>query len=113
MTTNKVTGVHPVSQLFPPLPDDEFAGLVKSIRLTGQQSPITCDPNGLLLDGINRLKACEAVGVEPRIAIHHGDPIEFILAANIVRRHLSMGQRMMISRWPFRHRKRAAGVRNR
>jgi hypothetical protein len=92
MTKIKIVGVHPVAQLFPPIPDDEFAALVESIELIGQQLPVTCDPNGVLLDGVNRLRACEAAGVEPRFSVHDGDPVEFILAANIARRHLTDGQ---------------------
>jgi ParB/Sulfiredoxin domain len=96
MTKIRITGVHPVAQLLPPIPNDEFAGLVASIKQIGQQLPITCDPSGLLLDGIHRSKACEMAGVKPNIVVYDGDPVAFILAANITRRHLNAGQCAMI-----------------
>jgi hypothetical protein len=96
MTKRTINEVHPIAQLFPMLEDAELAVLAENIKLNGLLVPITLDPNGILLDGRNRLKACEIAGLEPRFAIHDGDPVELILSRNIARRHLNVGQRTMI-----------------
>ena len=68
MTQIKIVGVHPFAQLLPSLPGNEFAELVESIALNGLLLPIVCDPNGLLLDGRNRLKPpTKTATIAPRI----------------------------------------------
>ncbi len=49
----------------------------------------------LLLDGRNRLKACEAAGVEPRFeSVNGDDPLATVISANVKRRKmLTMGRR--------------------
>jgi hypothetical protein len=97
MTKQTIAQVHPVAQLFPMLDRGELAELAESIRQNGLLTPIRIDPNGVLLDGRNRLRACEMAGVEPRFEVYNGDdPVEFILAANIDRRHLTAGQCALI-----------------
>ena len=49
-----------------------------------------------MLDGRNRLAACEAAGVAPTFTVHAGDPVAYIVSANITRRHLNAGQRAML-----------------
>ena len=50
-----------------------------------------------LIDGRNRLKACEMAGVKPVFRRMNGeDPVAFIISANIARRNLSKGQRAML-----------------
>ena len=51
-----------------------------------------------LIDGRNRLKACEIAGVEPRFVQLNGqdDPTAFIISANIARRHMTRGAMAMI-----------------
>jgi hypothetical protein len=51
-----------------------------------------------ILDGRNRYRACLAAGVGPVFRPFTGDdPIRFVLAANIHRRHLTESQRAMIA----------------
>ena len=92
MTKGKIARVHPIAQLFPMLSDDKLAELAASIKQTGLLTPITRDRHGILLDGRNRLKACEIAGVEPRFEIYDGDPVGFILSVNVARRQLTDGQ---------------------
>lgn len=90
------TEVHPLAALFPMMPDDELAELADDIRENGLQSPIVIDANGVLIDGRNRLAACELAEVEPTYQHLNGhDPIAFIASANISRRNLTKGQRAM------------------
>jgi hypothetical protein len=53
---------------------------------------------GEILDGRNRLRACEARGIEPRFEDYTGnDPLAFVVSANLKRRHLSDTQRTWIA----------------
>jgi hypothetical protein len=50
----------------------------------------------VLIDGRNRLKACEMAGVEPTFVRLNGeDPAAYILSANVERRSLTAGQKAM------------------
>jgi len=89
--------VHPIAALFPMLQSTELAALAEDIRTNGLQQPIMMQGD-TLLDGRNRLAACEIACVEPTFVEFTGaDPIEFIIGANLHRRHLSESQRAMIA----------------
>lgn len=89
--------IHPVAAMFPMLAADELQELADDIKANGQVFPIILDQKGTLIDGRNRLAACKLAGVEPRFElIDDGrDPVAYILATNVSRRHLSKGQRAM------------------
>ncbi|MFJ6617344.1 ParB N-terminal domain-containing protein [Kitasatospora sp. NPDC091335] len=79
------------------VPEHEMHDLAESIKEFGLKMPIVLDPDGVLLDGRNRLAACELAGVGPRFTTYTGtDQTAYIIAANVRRRHLSEGQRAMI-----------------
>lgn len=84
--------VHFFAAQFPMIPDDELTELADNIKANGQLHPILLDRNGVLLDGRNRLLACQRAGVEPVFAVHTGDPLALIVAANVDRRQMSKGQ---------------------
>jgi ParB-like chromosome segregation protein Spo0J len=89
--------VHPVADLFPMLADDELAELAEDIRQRGLLQPIVLDADGRVLDGRNRLAACELAGVTPDFVGYHGDdPGGYALAVNVQRRNLTKGQRAML-----------------
>jgi ParB-like chromosome segregation protein Spo0J len=90
--------VHPVADLFPMLADDELAELAADIQERGLLQPIVLDADGRVLDGRNRLAACELAGVQPRFMTYEGgDPDGYALAVNIARRHLTTGARAIIT----------------
>jgi phage N-6-adenine-methyltransferase len=92
-----ITKVHPIAALFPMLQGAELAALAEDIRTNGLQQPIMMQGD-TLLDGRNRLAACETIGIEPTFVEFAGaDPIAFIIGANLHRRHLSESQRAMIA----------------
>lgn len=79
------------------LPEDELAELAEDIKANGLLEPVWTHA-GLLLDGRNRLVACDRVGVEPQIREYTGeDPIGFALSLNLRRRHLTTGQKAMLA----------------
>lgn len=89
--------VHPVADILPMLSDAELAEMAADIKTNGQiYEIVTAEIAGeeLLLDGRNRLRACEIAGVEPRFKQLNGstDPIAFIASANLRRDH-TVGQR--------------------
>jgi ParB-like chromosome segregation protein Spo0J len=98
MTSVKPSGeVHAAAGLFPMLAADELAVLAADIKERGLQQPIVLLPDGMLLEGRNRLAACKKVRVRPEFVVYEGDdPWGYAIAANVHRRHLSAGQRAMV-----------------
>jgi ParB-like chromosome segregation protein Spo0J len=96
--------VHPVAEFFPLLERGSrpWNDLVDSIRSCGLQEPIVLDGE-ILVDGRNRLAACEAASIEPRFVqwstLGIGIPVaDWILVKNLDRRHLTEDQRVAIAR---------------
>ena len=88
---------HPLADIFPLIEGEEFDQLVESIRASnGPRDPIIM-LDGMILDGRNRARACEAAGVEPKYSpLPPGvDPVEFVVDKNLRRRHLNESQRGM------------------
>jgi hypothetical protein len=76
---------------------DELAELAEDIRARGLLHPIVLDAGGRILDGRNRLAACEAAGVEPVFVDYDGDDSDgYALAVNIARRHMTKGQQAAV-----------------
>jgi hypothetical protein len=89
---------HPAADLFPLMAEDEFRALVEDIKRQGLLDPIVT-LNGAILDGRNRYRACIEGGVEPMFVEWQGrgDPLAFVISRNLVRRHLTAGQRALIA----------------
>lgn len=94
-----VTGVHPAAALFPLMHGGELELLVADIAQNGLREPIMLY-DGQILDGRNRLHACELAQVPPRFIEWDGDggsPLSFVLSRNLHRRHLDESQRSLIA----------------
>jgi ParB-like chromosome segregation protein Spo0J len=89
---------HPAAQLFPLMIGPEFDALVTDIAEHGLREPIVRH-EGLILDGRNRLRACERAEVKPRFVEWdgNGNPETFVVSKNLYRRHLDESQRSMIA----------------
>ncbi|MER9233639.1 hypothetical protein NKI56_16305 [Mesorhizobium sp. M0622] len=108
--------VHPAADLFPMMSEPELRELGEDINRNGLRLPIYMwapDKNSRnyeLVDGRNRLTAMELVGIRIlgkngfndrqihpfKILWYHGeqlDPWEFVISANIHRRHLTQEQK--------------------
>lgn len=91
-----VFGVHPYADKFPMLSDTELDELAESIATIGLINPIVIDPAGLILDGRNRLEACNRAEVEATTTVYEGsDVAEFVIGCNVTRRNMSTGARAM------------------
>jgi N6-adenosine-specific RNA methylase IME4 len=88
---------HPYADILPLLEGEAFDALVVDIGTNGLLEPITIH-EGMILDGMNRYRACAAAGIEPQFLEFEGDdPLGFVLSLNLHRRHLSEAQRAMVA----------------
>jgi len=91
-----IRGIHPIADLFPLMSDEELGELADDIRENGLKMPIITSPDGLLLDGRNRLVACHLAGVTPSYQVYDDDPVLLITSLNLYRRHLTHIQRSLL-----------------
>lgn len=90
--------VHPAAELFPLIEGDPFAELVADIKANGQREACWLNRDGVLLDGRNRIRACQAAGVRPSFRQYDGDDeVGFIVSLNLRRRHLSQEERAFLA----------------
>lgn len=88
---------HKLSEVFPLIEGEDFDELVEDIKKNGLRQPIVTFEDQIL-DGRNRFLACEEAGIQPRFTPYVGDnPIAEIIALNVVRRHLTVGQRAIVA----------------
>jgi hypothetical protein len=88
---------NPIADLFPLMGGQDFEELVRSIKEIGQRDAITTF-NGLILDGRNRYRACQAAGVEPLMEEYTGDdPLAYVVDKNLRRRHSTLSQSGLIA----------------
>ena len=79
MTTSSYS-LHPAAELFPVMDEVAFAALVADIATHGQREPILIH-NDQVIDGRHRLRACEQLGIEPRVndVSDNGDPFGLVV----------------------------------
>ncbi|WP_315720156.1 MULTISPECIES: ParB/RepB/Spo0J family partition protein [unclassified Bradyrhizobium] len=91
--------VHPAAAIFPMMSEEEIADLAEDIKENGLKHPIVIgehEGEEVLVDGRNRLRACELAKVQPTYhKLKDEDHLAFILSTNVKRRHLNSGQRAM------------------
>lgn len=90
---------HPAAEIFPLMSGADFDALVADIRENGQRELIVLH-DGQVLDGRNRLRACQQLGIEPRTRKWDGkgSPEAYVISANLHRRHLNESQRSAIAK---------------
>lgn len=89
--------IHPAAELFPLMSDAELSELAADISKNGLVDSIAIH-DGQVIDGRNRLRACELAGISPRFeAVQLTEsPIVYVLSKNLHRRHLTISQRAAI-----------------
>ncbi|MCT4654229.1 MAG: ParB/RepB/Spo0J family partition protein [Cohaesibacter sp.] len=90
---------HSAAGIFPMMDTEAFEQLKTDIAEHGQREPIIIH-DGLVLDGRNRLKACQELGVEPdykRFEGSESDVVDYVVSLNLRRRHLNASQRAMVA----------------
>jgi N6-adenosine-specific RNA methylase IME4/ParB-like chromosome segregation protein Spo0J len=86
---------HSLANIFPLVEGAEFDE--PDIREHGLHEPIVVFEDKVL-DGRNRLRACEAAGVEPIFTVYQGDdPVAYVISLNLRRRHLNESQRALVA----------------
>jgi len=93
---------HSVADIFPLMSDAEFAALKADIAATELREPIWLHPDGSILDGRNRYRACCEIGVKPEYRIYSGpldtpSLVQFVVSLNMKRRHLDSGQKAFVA----------------
>lgn len=90
---------HPVANIFPLLQGQEFEDLRLDIAKNGLIEPIWLHPDGRIIDGRNRWRACDQIGIKPDFRTWNGQGslIAFVVSLNLHRRHLDSSQKAFIS----------------
>lgn len=87
---------HPAADIFPMLDGPDLDALAADIRAHGLRNPVIVI-GSKVLDGRNRLAACDRLGIEATFRQYEGDdPVAFVLSENLHRRHLNESQRAMV-----------------
>jgi len=90
--------IHPAAALFPLIEGEAFDELVADIKVNGLREACWLNADGVLLDGRNRMRACQAAGVKPSFRQFSGeDEVGFIVSLNLKRRQLSKSQAAMLA----------------
>jgi len=90
---------HPTASLFPLMQDAEFAELKADVGTNGLLEAIWLHPDGSIVDGRNRHRACIELGITPQFRTWSGEGslVSFVVSMNLHRRHLSSSQRAVIA----------------
>lgn len=91
---------HPYADLWPLLPDTELKQLADDIRIHGLREPVWLHPDGRIVDGRNRYRACLLAEVTPTTRVYQGTEAEllpFLVSLNMARRHMDESQRAMVA----------------
>jgi DNA modification methylase len=107
-------------KLLPKVPKEEYNALAESIKMEGQHYPIVVNKEGVILDGHNRFRICQELGITPKVEVKAFPnkllEKKFVIETNLRRRHLNDFQKaelayplLEIERELAKQRMRAAG----
>jgi len=101
---HKKLKLHPFCSMFPEMSEEDFDSLLESMNENGflDSDPIIVIQNDknkwLILDGQNRYMAAGQAKVTPTFMQYNDDdPLGFVIARNLDRRHLNTGQKAAIA----------------
>jgi N6-adenosine-specific RNA methylase IME4 len=107
-TMERIAGyeIHPAASVFPLMEGEAFDDFVADVKANGLLEPVwrvwvdrigNGARDALILDGRNRLRACEAAKVKPTFRDYEGEsPWSFVASLNLKRRDLTTGQKAAI-----------------
>lgn len=93
---------HPIAEIFPMMDAETFEAFKADIQANGIREPIVIW-QGQILDGRNRYKACTELKLPfvtkglPEGADSPADAVNYVISANLHRRHLNTSQRAAIA----------------
>tara|TARA_R110000824_G_scaffold209849_1_gene395712 strand:+ start:1399 stop:2208 length:810 start_codon:yes stop_codon:yes gene_type:complete len=90
---------HPAASMFPMMSEEQFQQLKADIIEHGQREDIVFSHDNLLVDGRNRMRACNELGIEPETCelMEETDIVAYVISHNLHRRHLSTNQRACVA----------------
>lgn len=97
VTTANSVEVHPVADALPMIKGAAWDEFVEDIRANGLKNPIDLLPDGRVIDGRNRLKACRQLGIEPIYRTVTEDPTTYVMTMNIHRRNLDASRKSALA----------------
>lgn len=79
--------------MVPKLSDEQFEYLKDSMKQDGQLEPITVNDDGVILDGHNRFKICNMLGLVPKYIVKpfkdKKKEMQYVITTNLKRRQLT------------------------
>lgn len=90
---------HKIAELFPLLEGPDYDELKADIAKNGLLEAIWLHPDGSIIDGRNRHRACIETETQPRFRTWSGQGslVAFVVSLNLHRRHLTSSQRAVIA----------------
>ena len=87
-------------QILPPLSEQEYDTLKKSIEINGLEYPVIADQAGNIVDGFHRQRACEELKIKCSRIVRNfeseNEKYELALSVNCNRRHLNQNQKRKV-----------------
>jgi hypothetical protein len=90
---------HPFADMFPLMGEEELDALAADIKANGLRVPVVLYL-GAVLDGRNRLAACDRAGIKPQFEDFVGteeEALALVLSLNATRRNMTAGQRAIVA----------------
>jgi len=98
--TSETTQIEELKEILPPLREDDYSRLKKSIEEQGIQESLKILPNGIIIDGYHRKKIAQELGIKnipyEIKQLNKDEALELGISLNLARRNLSFEQKIEI-----------------
>lgn len=93
--------LHRAAELVPVMRTDEWQPFIEDVRQHGVREPVVVQEGGVILDGRHRWQAAKETGMAfvpaRTVNLPPSDQIKYVIAAAVLRRHLSDDQRAQLA----------------